>query len=70
LSDLEEPECSCKEYIQTNYQNLVDYLLEPILNMDASDKTKMILSPALTAFNDPRFSQGFFCPLFVCAFPP
>lgn len=53
LSDLEEPECSCKEYIQTNYQNLVDYLLEPILNKDASDKTKMLIREYLQTLSQP-----------------
>ena len=53
LSELEEPECSCKEYIQTNYQNLVDYLLEPILNKDVSDKTKMLIREYLQTLSQP-----------------
>jgi len=53
LSELSEPECSCKEYIQTNYQNLVDYLLEPILNKDISTKTKYILREYLLALSQP-----------------
>ncbi len=57
LSDLEEPECSCKEYIQTNYQNLVDYLLEPILNMDTSGKTKMIIREYLQSLSQPTQNE-------------
>jgi hypothetical protein len=57
LSDLEEPECSCKDYIQTNYQNLVDYLLEPILNMDTSDKTKMIIREYLQTLSQPAQNE-------------
>ena len=57
LSDLEEPECSCKEYIQTNYQNLVDYLLEPILNMDATDKTKLIIREYLQTLSQPAQNE-------------
>lgn len=53
LSELSEPECSCKEYIQTNYQNLVDYLLEPILNKDISTKTKHIIQEYLLALSQP-----------------
>lgn len=53
LSDLSEPECSCKEYIQTNYQNLVDYLLEPILNKDISTKIKYIIREYLLALSQP-----------------
>lgn len=43
LNELLEPECSCKEYIQINYQHLVDYLFEPILIKDISPKTKNII---------------------------
>jgi hypothetical protein len=57
LSDLEEVECSCKEYIQTNYQNLVDYLLEPILNKDTSDKTRMIIKDYLQVLSQPTQNE-------------
>jgi hypothetical protein len=53
LSELSEPECSCKEYIQTNYQNLVDYLLEPILNKSVSRKTENIIKEYLQALSQP-----------------
>ena len=53
LSDLEEPECSCKEYIHTNYQNLVDYLLEPILNKDISNKTRVVIEEYLQTLSQP-----------------
>lgn len=43
LNELAEPECSCKEYIQINYQHLVDYLFEPILIKDISQQTKNII---------------------------
>ena len=57
LSDLEEPECFCKEYIQTNYQALVDYLLEPILSKDISDKTRTILNEYLQSLSQPTQSE-------------
>ncbi|NOR70853.1 MAG: hypothetical protein GQ532_14365 [Methylomarinum sp.] len=53
LSELLEPECSCKDYIQTNYQNLVDYLLEPILNKSVSSKTENIIKEYLQALSQP-----------------
>ncbi|WP_262965903.1 PDDEXK-like family protein [Methylobacter psychrophilus] len=53
LSELSEPECLCKEYIQTNYQNLVDYLLEPILNKNISRKTENIIKEYLQALSQP-----------------
>jgi hypothetical protein len=57
LSELKEPESSCKEYIQTNYQNLVDYLLEPILNKDISEKIKMIIKEYLQTLSQPTRSE-------------
>lgn len=53
LAELTEPECSCKRFIQTNYQYLVDYLLEPILNKDISDKTKLIINDYLQTLSQP-----------------
>lgn len=53
LSELTEPECSCKEYIQTNYQNLVDYLLEPILNRNISSQTEGIIKDYLRTLSQP-----------------
>jgi hypothetical protein len=57
LSELTEPECSCKAYIQTNYQNLVDYLLEPILNKNISPKTESIIKDYLQALSQPTQSD-------------
>jgi hypothetical protein len=57
LSKLSEPECSCKDYIQTNYQNLVDYLLEPILNKNISIKTKNIIKEYLQALSQPTQNE-------------
>jgi len=57
LSELSEPECSCKDYIQTNYQNLVDYLLEPILNKDISTNTENIVKEYLQALSQPAQNE-------------
>ncbi|MBN4073442.1 PD-(D/E)XK nuclease family protein [Mariprofundus ferrooxydans] len=57
LSDLSEPECSCKEYIQTNYQNLVDYLLEPILSKGISSRTENIIKEYLQALSQPTQNE-------------
>ena len=37
-------ECSCKQYLQINYQGLLDYLLLPALEQNISEKTKDIIS--------------------------
>ncbi len=58
LAELSEPECSCKNYIQTNYQALVDYLLEPILKRDITPKTRFIIRDYLLALSQPTFDQN------------
>ena len=37
LIELEAPECSCKDYVQINYQSIVDFLLEPALNREITE---------------------------------
>lgn len=57
LIELEEPECECKEFIQINYQSLVDYLIEPSLNQNISDKTKNILTEYLKSLSQPSIDD-------------
>lgn len=56
LSTLEEPECSSKEFIQINYQSLVDYLIEPALDQKISNQTKVILEEYLKSLSQPAIS--------------
>lgn len=53
LNELQEPECNCKEYIQINYQSLVDFLFAPILNKDLTEKTKFIIKEYLQSLSQP-----------------
>lgn len=53
LIELIEPECNCKEFIQINYQSLVDYLIEPALNQNISNRTKNILTEYLKSLSQP-----------------
>lgn len=57
LNQLLEPECSCKNFIQINYQYLVDYLLEPALNQNISDKTKFIITEYLQSLSQPSLDE-------------
>ena len=41
------PECVCKEYIQLNYQMIVDDVLEPLLEIIESDRNKYIVQDYL-----------------------
>lgn len=57
LKRLTESQCICKEFIQINYQYLVDYLIEPALNQNISDRTKFILKEYLQALSQPSLDE-------------
>lgn len=57
LIELEEPECNCKEFIQINYQSIVDYLIEPALNQNISSRTKSILTEYLKSLSQPSIDD-------------
>lgn len=56
LIELEEPECKCKNFIQINYQSLVDYIFEPALNQNINDRVKTILIDYISSLSQPSFS--------------
>ena len=53
LLNLIEPECNCKDFIQINYQSIVDYLIEPALNQNISARTQNILTEYLKSLSQP-----------------
>lgn len=53
LIELEEPECKCKQFIQINYQSIVDYLIEPALNQNVSIRTQNLLNEYLKSLSQP-----------------
>jgi len=57
LMDLEFPECSCDEYIQINYQSVVDFILEPALNRNITDKTQFIIKEYLQSLSQPTLDE-------------
>lgn len=57
LSELKEPECSCKEFIQINYQALADYLLDPIIRKDIPITTKAIITEYLQSLSQPTLDR-------------
>ncbi len=57
LIELTEAECNCKEFIQINYQSLVDYLIEPALNQNVSQQTKNILTEYLKSLSQPSLDD-------------
>ncbi|MEX2565064.1 MAG: PD-(D/E)XK nuclease family protein [Cyclobacteriaceae bacterium] len=57
LIELTEPECGCKEFIQINYQSIVDYLIEPALNQNISPRTQNILTEYLKSLSQPSIDE-------------
>ncbi|MCT4697622.1 PD-(D/E)XK nuclease family protein [Tenacibaculum haliotis] len=57
LNKLTETECVSKEYIQINYQDLVDYIIEPAMKRNISERTKFILSEYLSSLSRPSFHK-------------
>ena len=57
LLELSEPLCTCKQFVQINYQSIVDMIIEPALNSDISSKTKNILTEYLQSLSQPSFND-------------
>jgi hypothetical protein len=57
LIELTEAECNCKEFIQINYQSIVDYLIEPALNQNISTRTQNILTEYLKSLSQPSIDE-------------
>jgi hypothetical protein len=51
LTEYEEPDCKCKEFLQINYQYLVDYLIEPALALTYSEQARDFISDYLRALS-------------------
>lgn len=58
LPDKSFPDCICKNFTQINYQHLVDYLLEPALNQNITDKTKFIIKEYLQSLSQPAINKN------------
>ncbi len=43
LDQRDTPECSCKEYIQICYQDIMDYILSPCLVKEMSDRSRLLI---------------------------
>jgi len=57
LLELSEPECNCKQFIQINYQSLVDHLLEPALDQSLPPKASFIISEYLQSLSQPSLNN-------------
>lgn len=57
LIELTEPECNCKNFVQINYQSIVDHLIEPALNQNISTRTHNILTEYLKSLSQPSINE-------------
>lgn len=57
LQEQEIVECSCNEFIQINYQYLVDYLLEPAISKALPVKVELILKDYLQTLSQPAITD-------------
>lgn len=53
FENLSEPECECKNYIQLNYQYIVDYIIEPCKRLKIPDEARMFIENYLRALSYP-----------------
>lgn len=57
LYDLIEQDCQCKEYIQINYQYLVDYVLEPCKIQQLSPEANSLIDNYLRCLSYPSIDE-------------
>lgn len=57
LHDLLEQQCQCKEYIQINYQYLVDYILEPCKMQQLPPETSSLIDNYLRCLSYPSIDE-------------
>jgi hypothetical protein len=57
LEELDEQECEDKHFIQINYQELVDSLLEPVLEQTISSETRFIISHYIQSLSQPSMDD-------------
>ena len=67
LDLLTEPECDCKEFIQINYQDILNTILEPALEKDIPSRSKFIIEEYIQALALPALSNNNYNPNKVMA---
>lgn len=57
LKELDEPECKNKNFIQINYQGLVDSLLEPAMEKAKDTSTRFVIRQYIQSLSQPSMEQ-------------
>jgi len=59
LDKQKEASCACKKFIEINYQDILNYILEPILKEEnISEKTKFIISEYIQSLSVPALEEN------------
>lgn len=58
LHDLTEQQCQCKEYIQINYQYIVDYILEPCKMQQLPSEASSLIDNYLRCLSYPSIDEN------------
>lgn len=67
LDLLSKPECACEEFIQINYQDILNTILEPALNKDISSRTRFIIEEYIQSLALPALTNNNYNPNTVMA---
>lgn len=67
LDLLSAPDCSCNEFIQINYQDILDSILEPSLERNITDRTKFLINEYIHALGLPALQNNYFNPSTIMA---
>jgi hypothetical protein len=57
LSELDRPQCTCEEFLQINYQYLVDYVITSCLQQDLGPRARWMLEDYVRALSYPAFTN-------------
>ena len=58
LKERGDPECVRNEFIQINYQSIVDFLIEPALKLNITEHTRNILNEYLKTLSQPLINNN------------
>lgn len=57
LEELSEPECVNKQFIQINYQEIVDRLLEPVIHQNVNSTIQLIVEQYIQSLSQPALDE-------------
>lgn len=58
LDQITIPQCSCKQFIQICYQDIMDGILEPLLDKDFPQRTQFLVQEYIRCLSVPKFDRN------------